>query len=343
LPICRAKLKLNATREVAIPVVKEKEAVPPGWNWLVYVAGLPTDDPAARMRVLRTLESLGCAVLREGAYLLPDNPTTRQALTRLSEYVGKLSGSSHVLSVTAVDQAQVIAFRGLFDRSAKYEELVKAVEGLRSGFGVSEPSAIARVLNKQRREFDAISTLDFFPSESQARAARALSETEEEVRKMMFPDAPKATDRVTQSGRNYLKRHWATRKPLWTDRLASAWLIRRFIDPEARMLWLDKGQDCPPTAVGFAFDGAPFSNTSQKVTFEELLTGFGLDKNATLVRIGSLVHYLDAGGTPIAEAAGVDTLLQGARRRSNTEDELLSECEKTFDLLYEAYVEVPKA
>jgi len=294
------------------------------------------------MRVLRTLESLGCAVLREGVYLLPDHPETRNGLTRLSEYVSRISGSSYLLSVNASDTAQAGAFRALFDRSAKYEELVKTVEGLHSGFGISDPSAIARVLNKQRRDFDAISALDFFPSEARERAAKALRETEDEVRKLMFPDS-RGPDRATQSGRHYLKRVWATRKPLWADRLASAWLIRRFIDPEAKLLWLDKGRDCPSTAVGFAYEGAAFSNTRNRVTFEELLAGFGLDRNVTLSRIGALVHFLVAGGAPVAEAAGVETLLQGARRRSNNDDELFSETEKTFDLLYEAYLETPKA
>jgi hypothetical protein len=321
-------------------VAKENQTTASVRQWLVYVASLPTDDPAARMRVLRTLESLGCAVLREGAYLLPDNAATRRGLTRLSEYVGRISGSSHLLSVTALDAAQADGFRALFDRSGKYEELVKTIEGLRSGFGISDPSAIARVLNKQRREFDAISALDFFPSAARERAALALGETEAKVRKLMFPDTP---GRGAQSGKNYLKRVWATRKPLWADRLASAWLIRRFIDPEAKMLWLDKGQESPSTAVGFAYEGATFSNNRNRVTFEELLAGFGLDRNPTLIKIGALVHYLDTGGTPVAEAAGVETLLRGARRRSNTEDELLRESEKTFDLLYEAYVEAPKA
>jgi hypothetical protein len=323
-------------------VAREKEAAASISRWLVFVASLPTDDPAVRMRVLRTLESLGCAVLREGAYLLPDNRATRQGLTRLSEYVGRLSGSAHVLSVTAIDAVQAGAFRALFDRSAKYEELVKTVEGLHSGFGISDPSAIARVLNKQRREFDAISALDFFPSASRERAARALAETEAQVRRLMFPDAPRQ-DRPAQSAANYLKRTWATRKPLWADRLASAWLIRRFIDPEAKIVWLDKSQDCPAAAVSFAYEGASFANSRNRVTFEELLAGFGLDRNPTLVKIGLLVHYLDAGGTPVAEAAGVETLLQGARRRSGTEDELFRESEKTFDLLYEAYVEAPRS
>ncbi|NBW85825.1 MAG: hypothetical protein EBR23_03090, partial [Planctomycetia bacterium] len=69
--------------------------------------------------------------------------------------------------------------------------------------------------------------------------------------------------------------------------------------------------------------------------------GFNLAGNPTLSRIGRLVHALDTGGVPVPEAAGVETLLQGARRRSTTDDQLLNESEKTFDLLYEAYLETP--
>lgn len=318
-----------------------KESPHPDSKWLVYVASLPMDDPAARMRVLRTLESMGCAVLREGVYLLPDNPTNRQGLQRLSEHMVRISGSVHLLQVTNWDAQQGRAFRSLFDRAAKYEELIKAVEGLRAGFGISEPSSIARVLHKQRREFEAISALDFFDSPVKEQAAQVLRDTEGEVRKRMFPDAPQS-GRLTQTGRYYFKRVWASRKPLLADRLASAWLIRRFIDPEASLMWMEKTQQCPSTAVGFGFEGATFSNSKDKVTFEELLAKFSLDKNETLTRIGGLVHYLDTGGAPVAEAAGVEILLQGARRRCNSDEELLTESEKTFDLLYEAYFDAPR-
>jgi hypothetical protein len=309
-------------------------------RWLAFVASLPVEDPAARMRVLRTLESLGCAVLREGVYLLPNTPDNRQGLQHLAEYAARLNGTCHTLSVDALDETQAQQFRTYFDRSAKYDELVKTVESLKAGFGISDPGSIARVLAKQRREFEAISALDFFPSPSRDQAARALSEAEQRVNALMFPEAPTAS-RGETTGTDYFKRIWATRRPLWADRLASAWLIRRFIDPEASLLWLDQGQECPHAAVGFGFEGATFSNTKSLVTFEQLLSSFGLTKNSTLGRLGALVHYLDAGGSPIAEAAGVETLLQGARRRSSSDDELFSETEKTFDLLYEAYYESP--
>lgn len=292
------------------------------------------------MRVLRTLDSLGCAVLREGVFVLPDNPVNRQGLRRLSEHMTRINGTAHLLQVASCDAGQEKTFRSLFDRTGKYEELIKTIESLRAGFGISEPSAIARILNKQRREFEAISALDFFPSPAKERVEQALRNREAEVRKIMFPEATRP-GRVTQTGRYYFKRVWATRKPLWADRLASAWLIRRFIDPEASLLWLNKAQPCPSTAIGFGFEGATFSNSTDKVTFQQLLASFGLDKHQTLTRIGTLVHYLDAGGAPVPEAAGVDTLLQGARRRSNSDEELFSESEKTFDLLYEAYFEAP--
>lgn len=290
------------------------------------------------MRVMRTLESLGCAVLREGVYLLPDAPANRQGLSRLAEHVTRINGAAHVLAVSGHDEAQSRAFRTLFDRSTKYDQIEKSARSLSAGFGITDPTSISRVLNKLKREFDSISALDFFPSDARELAMKALRETEEQLRAIMFPDSAHASA-VSRSGRHYLKRIWATRRPLWDDRLASAWLIRCFIDPEATLIWLDPGQECPVTAIGFGFEGANFANSRTAVTFEALAAAFELDRNPVLARIGALVHFLAAGGQSVAEAAGVETLLQGARRRANSDDELLLESEKTFDLLYEAYSE----
>lgn len=319
-------------------------ADPPGAaRWLFFVAELPVDDPGGRMKVLRTLETLGCAVMREGVYLLPESPENRRGLQRLADYVGKIQGTAHLLEVTSPDEAQTKRLRGMFDRSAKYRELIKTVEALAAGFGVSDPSAIARVLAKQRSDLETIGALDFFSSPLKQKAEKTLADMEATVRRMMFPDDGPAAPagRVARANREYFRRAWATRKPLSVDRLASAWLIRRFIDPEAIMVWLDKRQTVPSTAVGFGFEGATFHNTASRVTYEELLSSFRLEGDAALVKIGRIVHALDAGDAPVAEAAGVQTLLNGAKRRAETDDALLAESEKTFDLLYEAYYELP--
>ena len=107
------------------------------------------------------------------------------------------------------------------------------------------------------------------------------------------------------------------------------------------MVWLDSRKEPPATAVSFGFEGATFRNSKTRVTYEELLTSFKLQKNVALAKIGRIVHALDANDQGVPEAAGVATLLNGAKRRAESDDALLAESEKTFDLLYEAYFEVP--
>ena len=308
-------------------------------RWLLCVASMPADDPASRMRVLRTLESLGTTVLREGVYLLPETEANRRSLETLAEYIGKSHGAAHVVCVSATSPAQHEAFVRLFDRSARYEDLIKTVESLSIGYGHSDPSAIARVLHKQRREFEAIAALDFFPTPARERAQAALAKADAAVRQLLFPAGPQAG---LGAGEKLLGRTWATRKPLWADRLACAWLIRRFVDPEARLLWLDKSETVPPEAIGFGFEGAHFTNSEDRVTYEQMLARLKLADNPALAKIGSIVHFLEIRGATVPEAAGVQTLLQGALRRSPRESDLLGEVEKTFDLLYEAYFEPAK-
>ncbi|MFN2646391.1 MAG: chromate resistance protein ChrB domain-containing protein [Burkholderiales bacterium] len=303
--------------------------------WLVTIAQLPTEDPAARMRVLRTLESLGAAVMREGAYLLPDSAPNRQALDALSDHIAKSAGTAYVLSFVAASRVQQKRLEHLFDRSARYEDLIKTVLSLRVGFGHSDPSAISRVLHKQRRDFEGIAALDFFPSEARQRAERALAEVDREVKKLLFASEPIA---IAESEK-LVGRLWATKTPLWADRLACAWLIRRFVDPEGRLAWLEKADDAPRGALSFAFEGAHFAATASRAAYEEILAKVNLASNPALAKIGSIVHFLEMGGDAVAEAAGVQTLLQGAVRRSARLEELVAEAEKTFDLLYEAYYE----
>jgi hypothetical protein len=291
------------------------------------------------MRVLRTLESLGAVLMRDGAYLLPDSAQNQSSLEALADYISRSAGTVHLLRASALSDHQQDALKRLFDRSQRYEELVKTVESLKLAFGHTDPGAIARVLTKQRRDFEGIASLDFFPTAARARAERALAEVDAEVRKLLNTAASKTT---LGPGENLQQRTWVTRRPLWADRLACAWLIRRFIDPEATLLWLEKGQALPPGTVGYAFDGAHFANTETRVTYEEMLIRAQLTTNPALGKIAGIVRHLEARGDAVPEAAGVQTLLQGAQRRSASDEELLAEAEKTFDLLYDAYYEPAK-
>jgi hypothetical protein len=99
-------------------VAQKETSTPPGW--LLMITQLPVEDPASRMRVLRTLESLGAAVMREGVFLLPDTPGNRQSLESLADYITKIAGTASVLQMNAVSPVQQVAFTRLFDRSGRY-------------------------------------------------------------------------------------------------------------------------------------------------------------------------------------------------------------------------------
>ena len=116
--------------------------------------------------------------------------------------------------------------------------------------------------------------------------------------------------------------------------VACAWLIRRFIDKDASFVWLADVRRCPKDALGFDFDGATFTHVDDKVTFEVLLHSFALQKDAALQRLAELVHALDAGGEPTAEAIGFEAVLTGARARIDDDDRLLVEMGGVLDSLY---------
>ena len=157
---------------------------------------------------------------------------------------------------------------------------------------------------KLRKTFTAIAATDFFPGEAQKQTDAALQELELAANRALAPDEPHSVRSSIKPLRieDYKHRVWATRRRPWVDRLACAWLIRRYIDRKARIVWLAKPKDCPAKAIGFDFDGATFSHVGARVTFEVMLASFGLEQPA-LRRIGAIVHYLDAGGVQPAEAS----------------------------------------
>jgi hypothetical protein len=181
---------------------------------------------------------------------------------------------------------------------------------------------------------------DFFPGEPRRQIEGALADTEIAINRRFAPEEPQPAPHKIRhrKDRDYRGRTWATRQHLWVDRVASAWLIRRFIDPHAEFVWLKRAKDCPKRAVGFDFDGAEFTHVDSKVTFEVLVSSFALDQDLGLIRLGALVHHLDVGGIPTAEGPGFATILAGARKLQPDDDALLKAITPVLDSLYAEYV-----
>ncbi len=310
-------------------------------SWFSLVVSLPTQNTTLRMRLWRAVKAGGCAALRDGVYLLPQNERCASLLSGLAQEVLGAGGSAHLLAIAACDDAQEQAFRALFDRGEQYAALLAEIARVRASLPDRETTVLRKALKTLRRDFDALAEIDYFPGAANAQAEAALVELESAAVARYSPGEPHAAAGgiVRQDQAQYQGRLWATRRHLWVDRMASAWLICRFIDTAARFIWLEKPQDCPLGALGFDFDGASFTHVGEKVTFEVLLASFGLENDCALAKLAALVHFLDAGGITVAEAAGVEAVLAGARHRCAGDEELLDEASRIFDLLYTAYAE----
>jgi hypothetical protein len=302
-------------------------------KYLLLVLSLPTENATTRMRAWRALKSSGAAVLRDGAYLLPDVGDYRAILTSISTDVRDNSGSAYLLTTE-----EDVGFSALFDRSTDFGALLAETQQALVTLTADNLPDTTKVARKLRKTFDGIAAIDFFPGEAQKQADAGLLELERAINRTLSPDEPHAVEgRIALlDTKAYQGKTWATRRRPWVDRLACAWLIRRRVDPKAEILWLESPAQCPPTALGFDFDGATFSHVGAKVTFEVMLASFGLEMPA-LKRIGALVHYLDVGGIQPPEAAGIESVLAGMRNAIDQDGQLLQAASTVFDGLLASF------
>jgi hypothetical protein len=291
------------------------------------------------MRIWRALKAAGAGLLRDGAYLLPNGERSREVLEEQGAEIKAAGGLVQLLSFDAESPGQNAELVALFDRSEEYSEAIQRLEALKKEIGkLSEPEARQRLAGVAR-EVAAVLARDFFPGEPRKQMQGALADAEAALNARFAPDEPHAAHRKIRprDRKDYRGRTWATRERLWIDRVASAWLIRRFIDSKAKFLWLKRVKDCPKSAVGFDFDGAEFTHVGSKVTFEVLLSSFNLEQDPGLTRLGALVHHLDVGGIPIAEGPGFATIVAGARSLQQDDDALLKAITPVLDSLYAGY------
>jgi len=302
-------------------------------EWLLLILSLPTENATARMRAWRALRNCGAAVLRDGVYLLPDRADCVALLQTIANDVAAHDGSARLLRCDGH-----VDFPALFDRTADYGALVAEVALVQASLTRDSVADIQKQARKLRKALSQIIASDFFAGVAQQQAAAALLELEEAAVRVVSPGEPHAValPLARCDLAQFQQRVWATRQRPWVDRLASAWLIRRFIDPAARFLWLPAPQACPPDAVGFDFDGATFSHVDARVTFETLLASFGLDTIA-LQRIAAVVHHLDVGGMEPPESRGIERVLAGMRDQITDDDQLLAVATTVFDGLLAAF------
>jgi hypothetical protein len=302
------------------------------------VLSLPTRNSTLRMRVWRALKDSGSAVLRDGVYLLPEAAPVG-VLGKLEGEIRAQGGFAMTLETKPQSAAHQASIQALFDRTSEYGSLVKSISETKSALARLGPRRGETAVRRMEQALSRLSAIDFFPGEAKQQAAAALAGLKQAYREFHSANEPRASMKGLRpvDPARYQKRVWATRKSPWVDRLASAWLIKRFIDRDAKFLWLERPSDLPKKAVGYDFDGAEFTHVKNRVTFEVLMASFGLHEDSALAHVAEAVHFLDVGGIPAPDAKTLETMLKGAREKAKSDDGLLADAMRTLDLLYSGY------
>jgi len=303
------------------------------------ILSLPSHHSTVRMRIWRALKDSGWAVLRDGVYIRPTGEHAGAAAHEIESAVRAAGGSAMSVALKFRTDEQIAQARSLFDRTADYAALVRDIKTVTNGLPRLGARKARTAIARLARAVEKVGAIDFFPGTAKEQALRAMGELKEAFHAAYASGEPRPTrKRLRRLARErYQKRIWATRQRPWVDRLASAWLIKRFIDRDARFVWLPSPRSRPKNALGFDYDGAQFTHSDGLVTFEVLAASFGLDTDPALKTLGAAVHFLDAGGIPVPEAHGLETMLKGARERAKDDDALLAEAMRIFDLLYRGY------
>ena len=303
--------------------------------WAVLILTLPTQPNAVRLRLWRALKTLGCASLRDGAYLLPQ--AHADLFEPLAAEAREHGGSATVLDLAPRTDEQRSELLALFDRSDAYAQWRAEVDTLASALPALEENEARRRARVLAEALQALRRTDYYPGPAAGQAEDHLAGLRQAIDARFSRGEPTA---LQPHGiprldiRKHQGRRWATRARPWVDRLACSWLIRRFVDPAAQFVWLADPARAPRGVLGFDYDGARFTHVGARVSFEVIAASFGLDADPKLQRIGQLVHYLDVGGIPVAEAAGLEAVLAGLREVHADDDRLTDAASAVFDALY---------
>lgn len=299
-------------------------------NISLLISSLPTQNSTARMRVWRSLKASGAATVRDGVYLLPI--THSEKFEAIAQDVISEQGSAYIFQAEAPLNLEIIS---LFNRNEEYEAIRKQLVDLNQNQNENEKKELLKQVRKLRKSLDALVEIDYFPSEVQEQTLNELISLEHSIARLGETNEPVFTQAKIKRllKKDYQNQVWATRKHPWIDRLASAWLIKNFIDESPQFLWLESPSECPTYALGYDFDGATFTHIDNLVTFEVLLHSFELETPA-LKKIAEIVHYLDVGGFEPPEAIGIEKVIQGLRSQISNYDQLFELANYIFDGLY---------
>jgi hypothetical protein len=298
-------------------------------KWILLLYGLPTKKGAARVNLWRQLKKCGALPLKTSAYLLPDRAEHHERLQWLAQQVRDGGGEATLIHVTEIEGLNSKDIVRQFNeaRAADYAALLGSLNELVAQNKKRPGDSFTADLEKLTRQFEDIRRIDFFDC-SRAQDAQMLLKRAAGLRDGKSKSAP------TLAARKFLGNTWLTRPRPEIDRVGSAWLIRKFIDPNARFIFAtDPAKH--REAIPYDMFEVEFSHHGEDCTFETLVKRFGI-MDKTVLKIAEMVHDADLedGKFQTTGCIGIDQVLKGWAKSGLSDEELLKRGGECFDALY---------
>ena len=318
-------------------------------QWILLIHQLPPKPTNLRVRIWRKLQKLGAVAIKNSVYVLPATDKAHEDFQWLKQEIESAGGDASVFKAASVegttDQEIIGAFRKARDEefaavAAEFDRLTGAIREQSRGKHLSAGrlSAHESEIDRLHSELERITRNEFFPGTRRVSAFAAFERCQKGLRAAQGPKTNTGssdTKHAKLDVAKYQGQRWVTRRHLHIDRLASAWLIKQFIDKRPRFYFVAEGETIEG-AIPFDMFGADFTHHGEDCTFETMLKSFGLTGNKGLREIAEIVHDIDLKDDKFhrLEAAGLNSIIDGLSKVLRDDRKLLQQTGIIFDGLH---------
>lgn len=330
----------------------EKYSLGKTYKWIVLVHQLPPKPTSSRVKIWRKLQNIGAIPIKNSVYILPFTKETYEDFQWLRQEIIAQKGEAAIFKVDSMeginDQEIIGRFRKL--RTKDYDEIISKALRLRRNLEITKEKMIS-ITQKENREsefkklktrLDSIISFDYFRAPNRHKAEKIITNCKELIENLKVPEGKtqlvKEVRPIKIHNKNeFQDKTWITRKGLHIDRIASGWLIKRFIDKGAKFSFISEN-GITKNGIGFDVYNAEFTHRGEDCTFETFLKSFTL-KDPILVEIGEIIHDIDLKDRKFdrPETEGINQIIIGLSRKLKDDKKLLKTGMEIFDALYQYY------
>ena len=314
-------------------------------SWLLLIHQLPAKPAYLRVKIWRRLQGIGAVAVKNAVHVLPMSEEAQEDFEWLLREIEEGGGEAFICEARLIDGLSDQEIRTLFERArdADYAQVVKdarvLTKSLRPNAKTSARADARAQGARLRKRLAEIVAIDFFGAIGREMAEALVKALEVRLNEDKTGTHEATADSKTSALGALRNRTWVTRRGVYADRIASAWLIRRFIDPEARFKFVS-GKGYRPEEGELRFDmfEAEFTHEGDKCTFEVLLERGAL-KDPALRAIAEIIHDIDLKDNKFGrtEVAGIRTLIEGISAASNEDSQRIARGSEVFNDLYEYF------